>query len=483
MILVSQDLEGVVKWYKAMLNIGCVPTDVTFTSAIKSFGAKKNIQAAETWFEAMRLVGIQPTEKVYSSIINVFARARDVQGAERWFKCMQEANLEPDHVTYNIMINVHASVRDVQGAERWYMMLRQGGPLQSLTSCSSMATAYSNARTVPFQRVKILVQDIRKSNLKPDYELLAVLLKCCARANPTQVEFATMWFQEFIGGTFLSPGIETTALPLAVGAENSRHLCAWAREAYPSCNHNTKAGGASSSKPNAATTISSSAPVNDGDSLQPTQAQHQHQPEPISMPWYTGGGNMASQEQQQQPKQQVRLPMSQSGFMPQGGAMVNVSGAYHSAHYGNPPVSAGEPFSNPNHGHASPWSQPYPRNQPNVQQQQPYIEQQPPAWLQTIPDNSQQEHIQETGHQEQPLHNLQNENSNMAYLFHQPSALADLWTGTENQAQTDTNVRSDSQQQQPQDHLDVPSVAWSPSASNTPWSTPTSSQPHSQTDW
>eukprot|EP00039_Didymoeca_costata_P005341 m.80699 g.80699 ORF g.80699 m.80699 type:complete len:1855 (-) comp12775_c0_seq2:321-5885(-) len=231
----ASDTQGVVEWFHAMEQIGCKPTEVTFTSAIKAYGYKKNVRAAEFWFEAMKLVGLQPNEKAYSSIINAYARAKDVNGAEMWFRKMRESGLRPDHVAYNIMINAYTTVKDLNGAERWFDDMRAAGFGRSQPLYASMAVAYSTARRVPFAKVKALVEDMKSHGMTPDCDTLSSLLKCCARACPPQLQIASVWFQEFIRYTYLSPTIEKGTLPLAVGPTTARELCAWAWQTYPEC--------------------------------------------------------------------------------------------------------------------------------------------------------------------------------------------------------------------------------------------------------
>lgn len=227
--------DGVVKWFEAMSAAGCRPTEVTFTSAIKAYGYKKNVKAAEFWFEAMQLCGFSPNEKAYSSIINAHARAKDINGAEAWFRKMREAGLQPDHVSYNIMINAYTTVKDLGGAERWFDDMRSAGFGRSQPLYASMAVAYATARRVPFTKVKALVEDMRVHGLSPDCDTLSSLLKSCSRSSPPQAAVAAQWFQEFIGATFLSPAIEKTTLPMAVGLEVAQQLCVWAQETHPTC--------------------------------------------------------------------------------------------------------------------------------------------------------------------------------------------------------------------------------------------------------
>jgi pentatricopeptide repeat protein len=229
------DAQGVVRWFDAMAAAGCRPTEVTFTSAIKAYGYKKNVRAAEFWFEAMRMCGFSPNEKAYSSIINAYARAKDVDGAEMWFRKMRDAGLQPDHVVFNIMINAYTTVKDLAGAERWFDDMRAAGFGRSQPLYASMAIAYATARRVPFTKVKMLVEDMRIHGLMPDYDTLSSLLKSCSRASPSQQPTAAQWFQEFIGGTYLSATIEKTTLPMAVGLEAAQQLCVWARQTHPEC--------------------------------------------------------------------------------------------------------------------------------------------------------------------------------------------------------------------------------------------------------
>lgn len=235
----ATDTAGVVRWFEAMTKVGSPPNEVTFTSAIKAYGYKKNVRAAEYWFEAMQLVGFTPTEKAYSSIINAYARAKDVNGAEMWFMKMRDAGLKPDHVAYNIMINAHTTAKDLSGAERWFEDMKAAGFGRSQPLYASMALAYSTARHVPFIKVQALVQDMAMYSLHPDFDTLSSLLKCCSRASPPQPESAARWFREYIGTTFLSPTIEKTALPIAVGPEMAKELCDWARRSYPQCTRPT----------------------------------------------------------------------------------------------------------------------------------------------------------------------------------------------------------------------------------------------------
>lgn len=231
----ATNTEGVVRWFEAMTEAGCKPTEVTFTSAIKAYGYKKNVRAAEFWFEAMRMCGFSPNEKAYSSIINAYARAKDVNGAEMWFRKMREAGLTPDHVAYNIMINAYTTVKDLGGAERWFDEMRSAGFGRSQPLYASMSVAYATARRVPFAKVKALVEDMRAHGLTPDYDTLSSLLKSCSRASPPQAAVAAQWFQEFIPETWLSPNIEKTTLPMAVGLEVAQQLSIWARHTHPDC--------------------------------------------------------------------------------------------------------------------------------------------------------------------------------------------------------------------------------------------------------
>lgn len=227
--------EGVVRWFEAITAAGCQPTEVTFTSAIKAYGYKKNVKAAEFWFEAMRMCGFSPNEKAYSSIINAYARAKDVNGAEMWFLKMREAGLQPDHVAYNIMINAYTTVKDLGGAERWFDDMRAAGFGRSQPLYASMTIAYATARRVPFEKVQGLVEDMKAHGVLPDCDTLSSLLKSCARASPPQAAVAAQWFQEFIGGTYLSSAIEKTTLPMAVGLEVAQQLSVWARQTHPEC--------------------------------------------------------------------------------------------------------------------------------------------------------------------------------------------------------------------------------------------------------
>jgi pentatricopeptide repeat protein len=137
--------NGIVRWFEAMQALGCEPTEVssigstsnrthicrsqfepmcichvnpvvhplfaieqvTFTSAIKAYGYKKNTRTASAWLAAMQLVGIEPSQKAYCSIINAHVRAKDLSGAELWFQRLRSAGLEPDQVAFNIMMSAY----------------------------------------------------------------------------------------------------------------------------------------------------------------------------------------------------------------------------------------------------------------------------------------------------------------------------------------------------------------------------------------
>lgn len=229
--------NGIVQWYEAMQRLGCFPSEVTFTSAIKAYGYKKNTRAANAWLEGMRLVGIEPSQKAYCSIINAHVRAKDLSGAEFWFQRLRDAGQQPDQVAFNIMMNAYVGIRDLNAAEAWFFTMCETGFNKCLPLYKAILLAFCQARRVSISKVKSTVERMMVNEVRIDTNALAVLLKCCIRCSHRQTHFAAAWFQHFVPMVDLTTEIENDLLPQAVGKQMAVQLIQSARHMHPHLQH------------------------------------------------------------------------------------------------------------------------------------------------------------------------------------------------------------------------------------------------------
>jgi len=178
-LLSSGNTEGAVFIFNEIPN----PSVECFTTLIKVYGIRNELDNAVAVLQDIRRAGIKPTMRTYNALISAFVKCRQLEKATELFQEMIYDGLEPDTTSWNIILNWSAT--NYRGRKRlsktfeWYENMKASGLQADVVTFTTLIKAC--VLCDEFQTAHELLDEMIQNGLKPDTETFNTMIDAYAR--------------------------------------------------------------------------------------------------------------------------------------------------------------------------------------------------------------------------------------------------------------------------------------------------------------
>eukprot|EP00933_Yihiella_yeosuensis_P034579 TRINITY_DN28056_c1_g1_i1.p1 TRINITY_DN28056_c1_g1~~TRINITY_DN28056_c1_g1_i1.p1 ORF type:complete len:323 (+),score=51.00 TRINITY_DN28056_c1_g1_i1:307-1275(+) len=152
------------------------PSVVTFNSVINACARSGLLRDAENFLQEMVTKALRPDQTSYASVVQATIHAgRPPEEAARWLDKAQQEGVSADAVLYNSVINAFSRARQSCRCVELLNAMENGRVRPTKVTYTSIFQALGpSSNSDPAPAVK-LVHHMKKSGVKPDHHLLAVI--------------------------------------------------------------------------------------------------------------------------------------------------------------------------------------------------------------------------------------------------------------------------------------------------------------------
>merc|ERR1719188_2608122 len=104
--------------FRDMVGAECMPDLITYSTLIKGYCVRGELDQAMELFNCMRRKGIRPDAIVFNSLLDGCAKKQMPELCEQVIRDMEAAGVAPSNHSASILIKLYGRCRDVQAAFR-----------------------------------------------------------------------------------------------------------------------------------------------------------------------------------------------------------------------------------------------------------------------------------------------------------------------------------------------------------------------------